>query len=98
MAQNPTISDHSSSLNSSFSSNNTDDSLTSSVFGFVCNICKVRAVSQLTLEEQFMAEDLILTDLDKEEWVRCDDCGGSYHKTCWETFSDDLPVRFVCCK
>ena len=98
MTENPTLSDHLSTSNSSVDSLDSNDSLTSSVFGFTCGICKVRAVSQLTLEEQFQAEQLLLTDLDKEKWVKCDDCGASYHKTCWETYDVYLPIRFLCCK
>ena len=76
-----------------------DDSITSSVLGFFCEICHVRAVSMLTLNEQEFEDEVFLKDLDRDYWVKCDSCNSSYHHTCWETY-DEGPIegRFYCCK
>ena len=81
-----------------YSLTDSDDSLTSSIFGYTCKLCKIRAISQSHLEEQFLNEEITLEDLDHDIWLKCDECGSSYHKTCWENCDKDIPVRFVCCE
>ena len=74
------------------------DSITSSVFGFTCKISYDRAVNQTDLEYQFLSEKMYLIDTDEEIWLKCDDCGACYHQTCWETFDENIPAPFNCCK
>lgn len=78
------------------------ESLTSSILGWFCEICHVRAVKQTELEMQYFNREItVLSDLDNEQWIRCDECNNSYHMTCWETYSPALPTdrdRFTCCK
>ena len=56
-----------------------DDSITSSVFGFVCTICSVRAIKQTELIYQYHNDEVFLTDLNNDVWIKCDECGSSFH-------------------
>ena len=80
------------------SSNDSDDSLTSSIFGFTCKICHLRAIKQSHLEEQFLQDEVFMSDLDNKIWVKCDNCESAFHKSCWESYDEMVPVHFVCCK
>ena len=75
-----------------------DDAVTSSVFGFVCTICSVRAIKQSELIYQYHNDEVFLTDLDNDVWIKCDECGSSFHQLCWKSYSEIIPIRFVCCK
>ena len=75
-----------------------DDSITSSVFNFVCKICFVRAVKQTHLEFQFLDEEIYLIDIDKDTRIKCHQCNSAFHRTCWETFSQNIPIPFICCE
>ena len=61
-------SDYASTLNSNQSilTSDGDDSLTSSVFGFVCAICSVRAIKQMELIYQYHNDEVFLTGLDND--------------------------------
>ena len=75
-----------------------DDSITSSVFGFVCTICSVRAIKQTELIYQYHNGEVFLTDLDNDTWIKCNECGSSFHESCWKSYSEIIPIHFICCK
>ena len=83
---------------SDYDSNDSHDSVTSSIFGFTCKICHLRAIKQTHLEDQFLQDVVFMSDLDNEIWVKCDNCESAFHKSCWESYNDNVPVCFVCCK
>ena len=91
-----------SSQNSYYTQYSPSDSLTSSIFGFVCKICFVRCVTQSDLHMQYLQDDVFLIDTDKDIWLKCDECGSTYHKSCWDNIgaapNQEPSPRFVCCK
>ena len=97
-------SDYSSSLESNhliMTDYSSSDSLTSSIFGFVCKICHLRCIKQTELDIQYLCDDVFLIDLDHDIWMKCDECSLSYHKSCWEDFTEsefDPVGHFLCCK
>ena len=77
------ISDSMDSNNSYFTQYSSSDSLRSSIFGFSCKICYVRCVTNLDLESQFLQNEVFLIDLDKEIWIKCDECGSVCFDNAW---------------
>ena len=76
-----------------------DDSTTSSIFGFTCNLCGDRASGATDLEFQYLGDSVILVDNEMILWLKCDDCGSCFHKKCWETTAQGtVNDRFVCCE
>ena len=78
-----------------------DDSITSSIFGFTCQICDLRAKNATQLEYKYLQDDLPLIDSDGVHWGKCDACGVCGHLVCWEESLGDKiqwDNRFCCCK
>ena len=75
-----------------------DDSVTSSVFGFTEKNCYLRAIKQTHLEDQFLQDVVFMSYLDNDIWVKCNNCESAFHKLCWKSYGDNVPVCFVCCK
>ena len=72
-------------------SDSDDDSVTSSIFGFTCQICDLRAKNITQLEYKYLHNDLPLIDSDGVHWDKCDACGACGHLVCWEeTLSDKI--------
>ena len=83
------------------SDSDSDDSLSSSIFGFTCEICKLRAKDAIQLEYKYLQDDLPLLDSDGVHWGKCDACGTCVHLVCWEESIGDKiqwDNRFYCCK
>ena len=51
------------------SDSNSDDSLSSSIFGFTCEICELRAKDATQLEYKYLQDDLPLLDSDGVHWA-----------------------------
>ena len=66
------------------SDSDSDDSLSSSIFGFTCEICELRAKDATQLEYKYLQDDLPLLDSDGVHWGKCDACGTCVHLVCWE--------------
>ena len=64
-------------------SDHDSDSVTSSIFGFTCQICELRAKSATQLEYKYLEHDLPLLDSDGVHRAKCDACGASGHLVCW---------------
>ena len=76
-----------------------DDSTTSSIFGYYCEVCSGRASSANDLEIQYLTESVYMVDNDLDIWLKCDNCGDCFHKKCWESLSlGPIGNRFVCCE
>ena len=76
-----------------------DDSITSSIFGFTCNLCGDRASGATDLEFQYLGDSVILVDNELILWLKCDNCGACYHKNCWQkTAQGVVDDRFKCCE
>ena len=76
-----------------------NDSITSSIFGFYCEICNERANGASDLEMQYLSDSTYLIDNTCVIWVKCDNCGACYHKNCWERTSNwVIDWRFECCE
>ena len=47
-------------------------------------------------------DDISLIDTDKDIWLKCDECGLAYHKSCWDNIgaapNQVIYPHFVCCK
>ena len=50
------------------SDSDSDDSLSSSIFGFTCEICELRAKDATQLEYKYLQDDLPLLDSDGVHW------------------------------
>ena len=75
-----------------------DESLTSSIFGWYCDICEGRAESMTTLETEFMGNEFcVYRDTNGIEWVKCDDCHNNYHLGCWNRDHSIVKIPFNCC-
>ena len=72
-------------------SDSDDDSVTSSIFGFTCQICELRAKNATELEYKYLEDDLSLLDSNGVHWGKCDACGSCGHLVCWE---DILVIKF----
>ena len=59
-----------------------NDSLSSSIFGHTCKICELTAQNSTELEYKYLQDDLLLTDSDGVDWGKCDACGTSFHLVC----------------
>ena len=35
------------------------------------------------------SEDVFLIDIDNDIWLKCNECGSSYHKSYWKNIADD---------
>ena len=82
-------------------SDSDDDSVTSSIFGFTCQICELRAKNATELEYKYLEDDLPLLDSDGVHWGKCDACGSCGHLVCWEEYLGhkiQWDNRFYCCK
>ena len=82
-------------------SDSDDDSVTSSIFGFTCQICELRAKNATELEYKYLEDDLPLLDSDGVHWGKCDACGSCGHLVCWEEYLGhkiQWANRFYCCK
>ena len=76
-------------------------SLSSSIFGFRCELCELRAKDATQLEYNYLQDDLPLLDSDGVNWGKCDACGKCVHLVCWEESIGDKiqwDNRFYCCK
>ena len=83
------------------SDSDSDDSLSSSIFRFTCEICELRAKDATQLEYKYLQDDLPLLDSDGVYWGKCDACGTCVHLVCWEESIGDKiqwDNRFYCCK
>ena len=67
-------------------------------FGFVCTICSVRVIKQTELIYQYYNDEVFKIDLDNDMWIKCDEYGSSFHQSCWKSYSEIIPICFVCCK
>ena len=83
------------------SDSDSDDSLSSSIFGFTCEICELRAKDATQLEYKYLQDDLPLLHSDGVHWGKCDACGTCVHLVCWEE-SIGGKIQwdnwFYCCK
>ena len=61
-----------------------DDSLSSSIFGYTCEICHLRAQNSTELELKYLQDELLITDSDGVNWGKCNACGACVHLVCWE--------------
>lgn len=94
------MSQHSLSFSSSsFSEHSSDISLTSSIFGWDCDICWGTAFDVFSLEEAYLDEQNIFTDKKTGyKWIRCYRCPKAYHVNCWLIDNDEICAPFQCCK
>ena len=78
-----------------------NDSLSSSIFGYTCEICDLRAQNSTELEYKYLQDEVPLTDSDGVDWSKYDACGTCFHLVCWEE-SRGVRIqwnhRFYCCK
>ena len=82
-------------------SDDSDDSLSSSIFGFTCEICELRAKDATELEYKYLQDDLPLLNSDGVNWGKCDACGTCVHLVYWEeSIGDKIQWDnwFYCCK
>ena len=82
-------------------SDSDDDSVTSSIFEFTCQICELRAKNATELEYKYLEDDLPLLDSDGVHWSKCDACGSCGHLVCWEEnlgHKIQWDNQFYCCK
>ena len=76
-----------------------DDSTTSSVFGFYCELCGDRTSGAAELESQYLCDSVYLVDNMMSLWLKCDNCGDCFHKLCWDSLSlGPIGPRFFCCE
>ena len=76
-----------------------DDSTTSSIFGYYCEVCSGRASNANELEIQYLSDSVYMVDNDLDIWLKCDNCGDCFHKNCWDSLSlGPVGNRFVCCE
>ena len=76
-----------------------DDSTTSSIFGFYCELCGGRASGASDLELQYLSDSVYLVDNEVNLWLKCDNCGNCFHKNCWESLGvGPIGASFFCCE
>lgn len=51
-------------------------------FNWICIACKQKASDALSLEMQFLGDDLVYQDSDGSYWFRCENCKTSIHEKC----------------
>ena len=51
-------------------------------FNWICIVCKHKALDGLSLEMQFLGDNVIYQDSDGSVWFRCEKCATSIHQNC----------------
>lgn len=66
---------------------------------WICNVCKQKPVSSLTLEYQLLPGDTaFLFDTNNEIWLFCWGCRLRFHLKCVEESPSDISgPRYFCC-
>ena len=51
-------------------------------FNWICLACKGKACDALSLEMQFLGDNVVYLDSDGSYWFRCENCKASVHANC----------------
>ena len=68
----------------------------SEYFNWYCLICHDLAKSPMHLEDQFLVQNGIYTDINNDLWVKCAKCFNPYHVKCIQEPNISPHHQYVC--
>ena len=57
-------------------------------FNWTCIVCKQNGLDGITLQMQYLSDNVAYTDSDSSVWLRCEKCTTSIHQSCFQFYAD----------